>query len=130
MMLNFNLSLYYMVGYEIKESNKSSKSNKSMFNYSFLFFIIITIVIIFRNEELKKLIIILFSDKTFFLSFIGIIIFSIYNLNQSSEDEETVRIKNATSEAILGFIIAIMAYLDLTAASFWIIWFASYYLSK
>ena len=130
MMLNFNLSLYYMVGYEIKESNKSNKSNKSMFNYSFLFFIIITIVIIFRNEELKKLIIILFSDKTFFLSFIGIIIFSIYNLNQSSEDEETVRIKNATREAILGFIIAIMAYLDLTAASFWIIWFASYYLSK
>ena len=125
-----------MLGYEIQESNKSNKSNKSDnsnksgFNYSFLFFIIITIVIIFKNKEMTKLIITLFSNKTFLLSFIGIIIFSIYNLNQSSEDEETVRIKNATREAILGFVIAIMAYLDLTAAPFWIIWFVSYYLSK
>jgi uncharacterized membrane protein len=79
---------------------------------------------------MTKLVITLFSDKTFLLSFIGIIIFSIYNLNQSSEDEETVRRKNATREAILGFIIAIMAYLDLKAAPFWIIWFVSYYLSK
>jgi hypothetical protein len=46
------------------------------------------------------------------------------------DDDETNRRKRATREAILGLIIAILAYLDLKAAPFFIIWIVSYYLDK
>ena len=46
------------------------------------------------------------------------------------DDPETDRRKRATREAILGLIIAILAYLDLKLAHFFIIWIVSYYLDK
>ena len=61
---------------------------------------------------------------------VGIIIFSVYQLKQTGEDSETDRRKRATREAILGLIVAILAYLDLKAAPFFIIWIVSYYLDK
>ena len=53
-----------------------------------------------------------------------------YVKRETDDDEETDRRKRATREAILGLIIAVLAYLDLKAAPFFIIWIVSYYLDK
>jgi len=93
-------------------------------------FIGITALLIFRDEERKSRLKKLFTDKLFLVSLAGIIIFSWWQLNKTTEDDETDRRKRATREAILGLIIAILAYLDLKAAPFFIIWIISYYLDK
>jgi hypothetical protein len=64
------------------------------------------------------------------ITLLGIIAFSTWQLNSKDDDEETDRRKRATREAILGLTIALLAYLDLKAAPFFIIWIVSYYLDK
>ncbi len=91
-------------------------------------FCLITAIIIFRDEEKKSRFIKLLTSIPFLISVIVIIIFSIVMLNDPGSDGETERRKRATKQAFLGMLIAIMAYLDLKAAPFWIIWLASYYL--
>ena len=93
-------------------------------------FVGVTGLLVFRDEErtsrLKKL----FTNKLFLISLVGIIIFSWWQLSSTGDDDESDRRKRATREAILGFIIAVLAYLDLKAAPFFIIWIVSYYLDK
>ena len=91
-------------------------------------FIGITGLVIFMNEEKSKLLKKLITDKLFLTSLTIIIGFSIHQLWKGREDSEVLRRKKATKEAILGLIIAILAYLDLKAAPFFIIWIISYYL--
>ena len=94
-------------------------------------FIAMTAVIVFRDETKKKLLIGLLKNKQFMITLLGIIAFSTWQLNAKDEDNpETDRRKRATREAILGLIIAVLAYLDLKAAPFFIIWIVSYYLDK
>jgi hypothetical protein len=84
-------------------------------------------IIIFRDEEKVSLVKKLLYDRMFFVSLMLIGIFSGYNLMLHGSGKEMIRRKRATREAILGFIIAIMAYLDLKAAPFWVIFVVSYY---
>tara|TARA_B100000902_G_scaffold191635_1_gene183154 strand:- start:5 stop:373 length:369 start_codon:yes stop_codon:yes gene_type:complete len=93
-------------------------------------FLAVTGVIVFRSEERKKLLIKLLTNKVFMVTLVVIIAFSTWQLNSKDDDEETDRRKRATREAILGLIIAVLAYLDLKAAPFFIIWIVSYYLDK
>jgi len=93
-------------------------------------FLAVTGVIVFRSEERKKLLITLLTNKVFMVTLALIIAFSTWQLNSKDDDEETDRRKRATREAILGLIIAVLAYLDLKAAPFFIIWIVSYYLDK
>ena len=93
-------------------------------------FLAVTGVIVFRSEERKKLLIKLLTNKVFMVTLAVIIAFSTWQLNSKDDDEETDRRKRATREAILGLIIAVLAYLDLKAAPFFIIWIVSYYLDK
>ena len=93
-------------------------------------YICITGVIVFRSEERVKLLIKLLTNKVFMFTLVIIIAFSTWQLNAHEDDEETERRKRATREAILGVLIAILAYLDLKAAPFFIIWIVSYYLDK
>ena len=95
-----------------------------------LAFVASTGVIVFRSEERKKLLIKLLTNKVFMFTLVIIIAFSTWQLNKLEDDEETERRKRATREAILGLIIAVLAYLDLKAAPFFIIWIVSYYLDK
>ena len=122
-----------MPSYKGPLSNKHIDKNvttQTNFIYPFLGFVIVTAIIVFTNEEKKSLVIKLIKSKTFMFSLICVIIYSVWTLNDKSDDEETDRRKRATREAILGFIIAILAYLDLKVAPFWIIWLVSYYLDK
>mgnify|MGYP001362988675 CR=1 FL=1 len=123
-----------MPGYKGPLSNKHIDQNAST-NPNVVLplvgFVAMTAVIIFRDEEKRTLLISLLRNKQFMITLLGIIAFSTWQLNAKDEDDpETDRRKRATREAILGLIIAILAYLDLKAAPFFIIWIVSYYLDK
>ena len=123
-----------MPGYKGPLSNKHIDQNAST-NPNVVLplvgFVAMTAIIIFRDEEKRTLLMSLLRNKQFMITLLGIIAFSTWQLNAKDEDNpETDRRKRATREAILGLIIAILAYLDLKAAPFFIIWIVSYYLDK
>ena len=123
-----------MPGYKGPLSNKHIDQNAST-NPNVVLplvgFVAMTAIIIFRDEEKRTLLMSLLRNKQFMITLLGIIAFSTWQLNAKDEDDpETDRRKRATREAIFGLIIAILAYLDLKAAPFFIIWIVSYYLDK
>ena len=123
-----------MPGYKGPLSNKHIDQNAST-NPNVVLplvgFVAMTAIIIFRDEEKRTSLMSLLRNKQFMITLLGIIAFSTWQLNAKDEDDpETDRRKRATREAILGLIIAILAYLDLKAAPFFIIWIVSYYLDK
>jgi len=119
----------YKGGLTTKHVEKNTQSQPDVI-IPLVTFVGITGLIVFRDEERKSLLIKLLTNKLFLVSLTGIIVFCVYQLNQVDDDDETNRRKRATREAILGLIIAILAYLDLKAAPFFIIWIVSYYLDK
>ena len=113
-----------------KHVDQNASTNPSVI-LPLLGFVAMTAVIVFRDETKKKLLIGFLKNKQFMITLLGIIAFSTWQLNAKDEDNpETDRRKRATREAILGLIIAVLAYLDLKAAPFFIIWIVSYYLDK
>ena len=119
----------YKGGLTTKHVEKNTQSQPDVI-IPLVTFVGITGLIVFRDEERKSRLIKLLTNKLFLVSLTGIIVFCVYQLNQVDDDDETNRRKRATREAILGLIIAILAYLDLKAAPFFIIWIVSYYLDK
>lgn len=94
-------------------------------------FIVVTAFMIMKDKERFGKFFTLLKNKQFMITLLGIITFSVWQLNANDDDDpETDRRKRATREAILGLIIAILAYLDLKLAPFFIIWIVSYYLDK
>jgi len=94
-------------------------------------FIVVTAFMIMKDKERFGKFFTLLKNKQFMITLLGIITFSVWQLNANDDDNpETDRRKRATREAILGLIIAILAYLDLKLAPFFIIWIVSYYLDK
>ena len=94
-------------------------------------FVIVTAFMIIKDKERFGKFFTLLKNKQFMITLLGIIAFSTWQLNANDDDyPETDRRKRATREAILGLIIAILAYLDLKLAPFFIIWIVSYYLDK
>ena len=94
-------------------------------------FIVVTAFMIMKDKERFVKFFTLLKNKQFMITLLGIITFSVWQLNANDDDNpETDRRKRATREAILGLIIAILAYLDLKLAPFFIIWIVSYYLDK
>ena len=111
-------------------------SEKNLFHTDFYQFIIailaFTLIIstyIFFKKRKRGKFLDLFENKIFLFLLATICIFSFITLNKKGEDKETLRRKRATKNGLLGFLIALMSYLDLRAAQFWIIWVISYYLN-
>ena len=78
-----------------------------------------------KNKLLKKLV----TNYRFLAMFVAILGFSGYTLfYMNGDDEEAERIRDATKSGLIAFIIALLAYLDLKAAPFFIVWLTSYYL--
>ena len=84
--------------------------------------------IIFIDEEKKGRVGKLFYNKGFIVSTIIVIFFSVFVLN-IEKNEKNEKLKRATKQAFVGFIIALMAYLELVVAPFFIILITSYYLN-
>lgn len=89
----------------------------------------ITIGVLAYNKNRRELFSKLIYNQAFLIMLSIIIAVSIYTLKIiKGDDKKTKRIKNATRQGIIAFIIALASYLDLKAAPFFIIWTTSYYL--
>ena len=107
---------------------KAAKPISSGFILSVSIFSGITAIILFKDEEKRSRLFKLLKNKLFLISLAIIIGFSIYTLNLKEDTKESEKLRSATKHALVGFTIAILAYLELKAAPFWIIWLVTYYL--
>ena len=92
-------------------------------------FAIITSTIVLLKKDMRKKVTALASNKSFLLGCVPVIGFSWWSLSLPNTSKETLRLKSATKQAIIGLLIAIFAHLDLKVAPFYLIWFVSYYLN-
>ena len=116
-----------------KVHSSSSKKVKAPprreFVISMSIFVVITSMILAFDPEKRKLVMNLITNYRFLAMLIAIFSFSGYTLfYMGGEDEESERIRDATKSGLIAFIIALLAYLDLKAAPFFIVWLTSYYL--
>jgi heme/copper-type cytochrome/quinol oxidase subunit 4 len=83
---------------------------------------------IYFKEDHRRRFIRLVTNKGFIVSTAVAVIWSVAMLNLPARREDAARLREATKDAIVGVTIALLAYLELTIAPFWVIWFVSYYL--
>tara|TARA_B100001063_G_scaffold247188_1_gene291133 strand:+ start:6555 stop:6914 length:360 start_codon:yes stop_codon:yes gene_type:complete len=93
-----------------------------------------TILKLKTNNELS-LLYDLFANPHWLFHTIAIIIFSIWILKYDGvgvfhEKKHLERAKDAVKKAVIAFIIALCAYLDISTVVFWFVWGAGYYLSN
>lgn len=91
-------------------------------------FVTITGIILAYDPEKRMLFHKLIANYRFLGMFLVIIGFCVYTLFYMKGDDETERVRDATKSGLTAFIIALLAYLDLKAAPFFIVWLTSYYL--
>lgn len=95
------------------------------YNYiSLTFIILITIWTIYSDANKITKFKTLFTNKKWFVHFIVLFLFTLWNLLFSSKGSKELI---ATKRAFTAFIIALFSSLDLTIAPFWIIWVLSFY---
>lgn len=111
------------------EKSPAPKELPLGFLVSICIFSMITIGILVTQKEKKMKVINLLKNKPFLISLVVIIVWCYYWLYHVKEDtEDAEKFKRATKQAILGFIIALLAHLELKVAPFWLIWITAYYL--
>ena len=96
---------------------------------SFISLAFITIFIILKDKRKLNKLIALSKEPFILINILLVVVFSIYMLNIDDADDETFRRKEATKQALLGLLIALMAHLEMKIAPFWMIWNASYFLN-
>jgi len=134
-MKNFYINFIYIMGSFGSEKVHSTSSKKvkaparSEFVISMSIFVAVTGIILAYDPEKRKLFHKLITNYRFLGMFLVIIGFCVYTLfYMEGDDEEADRIRDATKSGLIAFIIALLAYLDLKAAPFFIVWLTSYYL--
>lgn len=135
-MKNFYINFIYIMSsfgnekiHSEGEKKKISPPPRSEFIIAASVFVAVTCVILASHADKRKQVYKLIKNKTFLLMFLGIIGFSVYTLNfLPGDDEEVERVRNATKSGLIAFIIALLAYLDLKAAPFFVVFITSYYL--
>ena len=98
--------------------------------WSFSSVILITAYFIYKDNTKRKLFMNMISNKFFVISSLLSFIFSIYIYSLSDASDDTKNLQSATKDAIIAYIIAILASLDLRVTPFWFIWMITYYLGK
>lgn len=98
---------------------------------------VITLIVITMYSVIKKgkhtLIINLLKNKKWLLNFSAILIWSLYILFLNNEDydkeyQKTIqKLKIAVKKSLIAFIIAFLAFLDLTIAPYWLVFTFAYY---
>ena len=123
-----------MGSFESEKAHSSSSKKvkapaRSEFVISMSIFVAVTGLILAFDPEKNKLLRKLITNYRFLAMFVMILGFSGYTLfYMNGDDEEADRIRDATKSGLIAFIIALLAYLDLKAAPFFIVWLTSYYL--
>jgi len=129
------MNFIYIMGSFVNEKAHSSSSKKVKspprleFVVSMSIFVAITTMILAFDPEKRKLVMKLARNYRFLGMLVLIFAFSGYTLfYMGGDDEESERVRDATKSGLIAFIIALLAYLDLKAAPFFIVWLTSYYL--
>ncbi len=92
-------------------------------------FILATSTIFYHSNEKRKKLMELLKNKFFVLSVLFAMSFSIYTLYFIPKDnDDNEKVKKATKQAIIGFLIGMFHHLDFNVGPFWFIWLVSYYL--
>lgn len=91
-------------------------------------FILATSTIFYHSNEKRKKLMHLLKNKFFVLSVLFAMSFSIYTLYFIPKNNDYEKVKKATKQAIIGFLIGMFHHLDFNVGPFWFIWLASYYL--
>ena len=69
----------------------------------------------------------LFNEPAFAFVTLGTFAFSGYIFSLKDDSDNTKHLQKATRDALIGYIIALFAFFNLTLLPFWIIWFTTYY---
>lgn len=96
---------------------------------SFSSIVLVTCFIIFNDKHKTKRFLELIKSPMFFINMLVVLLFSFYMLTTDDNTKEGERRKTATKQALLGLLIALLAYIEMKIAPFWLIWCASYYLN-
>jgi hypothetical protein len=96
---------------------------------SFSIVILVTCIIIFNDTHKTKRVFELIKNPMFSTNMLIVLLFSFYMLTTDDNTNEGERRKTATKQALLGLLIALLAYIEMKIAPFWLIWCASYYLN-
>ena len=91
-------------------------------------FILATSTIFYHSNEKRKKLMELLKNKFFVLSVLFAMSFSINTLYFIPKDDDYGKIKKATKQAIIGFLIGMFHHLDFNVGPLWFIWLVSYYL--
>ena len=95
---------------------------------AFSSFILAISMIFYTHKEKRSKLMKLLKNRPFVLSVLFAMGFSIYTLYFVPKDDNYEKVKKATKQAIIGFLIGIFHHLDFNVGPFWFIWLASYYL--
>lgn len=90
-------------------------------------FSMITMGILVSHKDKQQKVLGLLKNKSFLFSLVVIVGWSYYCLYQISDDFND-DYKKATKQAIIAFIIALLAHLELKVAPYWLVWITAYYL--
>jgi len=84
-----------------------------------------------RSSRMKDKLKSLKNNKSLWINVLFIVLFSFIMLNNSyfiKDIDTSKKIYKSTKHAIIAFIIAMLAHLELITSAFWLIWLATYYL--
>lgn len=97
-------------------------------NYIILASFIIGLVYMFNNQTINT-ISRDFTNKTFIIYLLGISLFSIIVFLQPTKTPKQARLKEAVRKGLAALVVAYFAHLNLTFASFFIVFGGDYFLS-
>jgi hypothetical protein len=101
-------------------------NNDSLLSFGAVIFF--TTMLIIKDKNKTKRLLDLVRKPLFTINILIVLVFSYYMLNSPEDTEESKRKKEATKQALLGLLIALMAHLEMKIAPFWLIFCASYFL--
>lgn len=112
------------------EENKKLKVTG--FKIAILIYVGFLLLHLYRSNKINNIYNLL-QDKKYIINLLIIIFFTIYILKLNGigllHNDKCIlkKMKDAVKKAIFGFIIAILAYLDITISAYWIIFIFAFY---
>jgi hypothetical protein len=95
---------------------------------AFAMFAAITLALVYRDPVRRKQIAALATNPQFILGSLPVIAISWWTLSSREETKHAEKLRRATKQGLIAFIIAVLAHLDLKVAPFYLVWMAAYYL--
>jgi len=95
---------------------------------AFSSFVLVIFFMFYKDKSKRKKLFELFYNKSFVVSALIALVFSIYTLYFIPHNDDGRKLSTATKHAIIGFLIGMLHHFEFQIGPFWFIWLASYYL--